>query len=187
MARREAGEGSIYKRIINSQVYWTAQVYTHKDPITDKWKKKTFTNKRKSECTDWLVKMKADILNGEHLETEKITLKDFMNHWLDFYVENNKSVNTLKYYKYPIYNKIFPSFISNIPISKITSMDITTHLNDRIKIGDSVYIVNTQLKIMNNCFNYAVRHNLIKKNLQKMLKQLKKREKYRLIKLIIIL
>ncbi|MCI5674860.1 MAG: hypothetical protein MR314_01645 [Ezakiella sp.] len=40
MARREAGEGSIYKRIINSQVYWTAQVYTHKDPITDKWKKK---------------------------------------------------------------------------------------------------------------------------------------------------
>lgn len=173
MARREAGEGSIYKRENNGQIYWTAQIYTHKDPITDKWKKITFTNKRKSECTDWLVKTKADILNGEQLNNSQIMFKNYLEHYLNFFVKNNRSVNTFKLYSYYIYTKIFTSNIINKLIYEITPTDINYYIFERQKSGDSIYLLNKQLATLKTIFNYAVKNDVIKKNPAQNIEQIK--------------
>ncbi len=164
MASHYAGEGSVYKRIVNGKTYWTAQVYLYKDPVTDKWKKKTKTKKRKSDCVDWLVKIRADIASGKFSESGEVTLKTFIEYWLDMYVKNNKSFSTFNLYKYYYYDKTLPSFIVNKKMNEISSSDVYIHLKKQKDNGETINNLNSQLTFLNTVFNQAVKLDVITKN-----------------------
>lgn len=164
MASHYAGEGSVYKRIVNGKTYWTAQVYLYKDPITEKWKKKTKTKKRKSDCVDWLVKIRADIASGKFSESGETTLKNFIENWLDLYVKNNRSVGTLSVYSYLYYDKIYPSFIANKKMNEITSNCIFIHLKNQKDNGETIANLNSQLKFLKIVFNQAIKLDVVMTN-----------------------
>lgn len=164
MASHYAGEGSVYKRIVNGKTYWTAQVYLYKDPITEKWKKKTKTKKRKSDCVDWLVKIRADIASGKFSESGETTLKSFIENWLDLYVKNNRSIGTLSVYSYLYYDKIYPSFIANKKMNEITSNCIFIHLKNQKDNGETIANLNSQLKFLKIVFNQAIKLDVVMTN-----------------------
>lgn len=173
MASHYAGEGSVYKRIVNGKTYWTAQVYLYKDPITEKWKKKTKTKKRKSDCVDWLVKIRADIASGKFSESGETTLRTFIEYWLDLYVKNNRAFSTFNLYKYYYYNKTLPSFIANKKMSEIISSDIYIHLKRQRDNGETITNLNSQLMFLNTVFNQAVKLDVITKNPAKSIEEFK--------------
>lgn len=88
--------GHIRKRGAGYQIV----VDVGRDPLTGKRKQKSVGGfKTKKEAEKALAEMIAKVEKGEYFEAEKISLKEFLDHWLETYAKVNVAPKTFTRYK----------------------------------------------------------------------------------------
>jgi integrase len=176
-------KGSIEKRGENS---WRLRVDLGFNPdgtrnrpsktitIEDKALLKT-TKKLQEYLEDQLAAFKQEVLSGNYIKPEKMTLQQFIeNEWLPKYASDpdNLSPLTAKTYQHHIKNHILP-VIGNKPLSDIKTIQLVTLINNLKKPGArkdgrgktlSSYTIVYIYNVLRNLFNMAKEWNLIKDN-----------------------
>lgn len=101
---------------------------------------------------------------GLHFEVSNIIVKDFMNYWLDNYVQVNCKYNTQLNYSNIIYNHIIPT-LGIYQLKALTPNVLQKFINQKFKDGYSKSHLNGISNVLSSSLKYAVHPgNFIKEN-----------------------
>lgn len=176
--RRRKGEGTIIELDDGT---FMAQI-SIKDPRTGARKRPTVYGKTNREIQKKLLKLRADAENGINLIPEKITLNDWMSHWLENYARLDKREVTWRAYELNFTNHIKDSFIGKKLLLKLTTSDLQMFYKDKLEggrlkkskrpeiTGLSVGTVRKLHNIISASLSQAEEENLIRSNIAKAVK-----------------
>lgn len=130
-------------------------------------KKKGF--KKKKEAKEFKSKVENEINEGTYIDPAKIPFSELAEKWF-----NKKKIGlskqTIKNYRINLDKYVLP-FFGDAAISKITTEDIDNFIGDMLtrktkkgKIGYAPETIDKAFDVISGCFNYAIDHELIKKN-----------------------
>ncbi len=117
-ARRGRGEGSIYQR---GDGRWVATVSAGYSD-TGKRRRKTIYGETKSEVQDKLRQAATEVANGAPVETQKLTLGEFLDRWLAT-IKQSIAPTTHARYKSTIEHQIKP-FIGGVRLSRLEPVHV---------------------------------------------------------------
>lgn len=130
MARKRGhGEGSIYKRADGK---WIGQVTIGYDPRTGKQKRKTVSGKTRQEVAEKITKIARELQTGTYTDSDKITLGEWLDLWVETYSKPTVRPSTYDSYKQLIRTHLKPN-LGNIPLQKLQPHHIQRFYNDRLK------------------------------------------------------
>lgn len=105
-----------------------------KDPITGKRKQKWFSGyKRKKDAEKALSDIISKIENGQYFEAKNITLKEYLDHWLETYAKVNVAPRT--YTRYTEFANNISSYIGTIKLDKLKPALIQKYYSTLIEEG----------------------------------------------------
>lgn len=112
-ARNAQGAGTIRKKTFTSKgktyTRWEARYTVGRDPGTGKQIQKSIYGKTQKEVREKLQAVQVDITKGTYIEPERMTLADWLDTWLNDYVEGAVKPFTLASYKTQCENHIKPN------------------------------------------------------------------------------
>ncbi len=143
---------------------WCFVLDIGRDPETGKRRQKWFSGfATKKEAERAMVEKIAELNRGEYIEPTKMTVKEFLEMWLEDEVKPNRKVSTYDIYHSVITNHLIPG-IGNIPLHQLGPIHIHQLMkslsNKDISSTTAKYSVRT-LKV---ALNWAVKMQLIPKN-----------------------
>lgn len=143
---------------------WCFVLDIGRDPETGKRRQKWFSGfATKKEAQRAMVEKIAELNRGEYIEPTKMTVKEFLEMWLEDEVKPNRKVSTYDIYHSVITNHLIPG-IGNIPLHQLGPIHIHQLMkslsNKDISSTTAKYSVRT-LKV---ALNWAVKMQLIPKN-----------------------
>lgn len=128
------GSGSIRKKVIQKNgreyIYWEARYTIGKNPATGKQIQKSISGKTQREVREKMQKACVELNDGRYIEPMKLTVAEWMNHWLQNFLRNTKE-STAVSYRTICQTHIIPA-IGNIPIQQLTTEMLQQFLNDLI-------------------------------------------------------
>ncbi|MEW6770258.1 MAG: Arm DNA-binding domain-containing protein [Bacillota bacterium] len=129
--KRGQGEGSIRKRKDGTrEVRLTIGV----DPETGKQKQISKYFKTREEARDWLAEAIHKRATGAFVEPNKITLKQWLNRWLNVYAKQKVAVTSFDFYETLIRRQIVPA-IGHIELQKLKPIDVQEMYAEKMKNG----------------------------------------------------
>ncbi|MBS1714490.1 MAG: site-specific integrase [Armatimonadetes bacterium] len=134
-SKRAGNSGSVFKR---KDGRWVAQVLLGYDGTTGRPKYKTVYAKSQAEAVKELNKTMAAVTTGKTVPTERTTLGQFLDRWLDGTVRGHKEPKTVDYYVMMVDRHIKPA-LGRIDLRKLTAEQIQLFLNEKgkpRKVGD---------------------------------------------------
>jgi integrase len=166
---RAKGEGTISQRKDGS---WIAQYDL--GTVNGKRKRKTLTGKTKKEVLQKLNDLKVSIQTQTYTDINNISFGDYLQNWLNLKKNLQKiKPSTVRGYEMYIRNHIFPD-LGHIPVQKLTTPMLNKFYADTIKKKcmekEEFLSPRTILRIHNiihNCLEFAVRDNIIVRNVAK--------------------
>ena len=172
MAKKRAnGEGSIRKR---KDGRWEGRYTAGHDPNTGKTIYKNVLGKTQAEVKEKLKKAISDSQQLDMTRAKSYTVQTWIKLWYEVYAEPRLREKTKDYYLNYIDKHIIPS-IGNVPLDKLTTIQIQKFYNDLQKNGRvqrykhiepkdkglSVRVVHGIHTLLNNCLEQAVAERLI--------------------------
>ena len=128
---RANGEGTLFQR--NSDKLWVARIpngYKADGSI----RYITITGKLQSTVLEKMKKIKADIQNNAYVEPTKITVKEWLDTWLNKIIKSSVKETTWTSYKGLIDNHIIPE-IGGIKLMNLQTSDLQDFYNRLLESG----------------------------------------------------
>lgn len=125
-----------------------------------KQQKRRFKTKKEAEKA--LAEVNYALSKGTFQEPSKILYKEYLEEWFQT-KQNSIGIQTAKVYKDHLNGKILPA-LGNLPLSKITTMQLQSFINSLSEKGLSSTTVKKTYEIVRNSLEHAVDFELISKN-----------------------
>jgi integrase len=172
------------KRYKNS---WMIIIERGKDPVTKK-RDRIFKSVEgpKREAEKIMNEMLYQLQTGTYVETNNLTLAEYLMHWFKTYCETNLAPKTLHSYQSEIYRHIIPG-IGSIPLEKLTPLHLQSYYSQQLisgrldgKGGLSPRTVLYQHRILREALKHACRWQLVFRNVADAVQapRLKKKEMF---------
>ena len=115
MARKGAkGAGTIRKKTVTrngkSYTYWEARITTGRDPGTGKQVQRSITGKTQREVREKMQAVAVAVDSGTYTPPEKMTVGEWLDVWLEEYVEPASKHNTYASYETQVRYRLKPAF-----------------------------------------------------------------------------
>lgn len=169
MPRNSNGAGSIRKKTVKGKngkdyVFYEARVTVGYDPTTGKQKQKSISGKTKTEVRKRMTKLIAEVDRGSYIEEPDALVKDWLDIWLDTYVDGKVKPFTSDSYRRNCENHIKPA-LGSVKLSKLTTTQIQKFYNDlqRVKNLSPKTIKNIH-GTLHPALSRAVKNGLIRTN-----------------------
>lgn len=124
-SRAAQGSGNIRKRADGT---WEARFTVGRDPGTGKQMQRSVYGKTKTEVRKKLAQAIAAIDSGTYFEAAKLNLAQWLDLWLETYVQDSVKPYTLKSYQTQVKNHIKPA-LGNIKLSALSTPMIQAFYN----------------------------------------------------------
>ena len=122
------GAGTIRKR---SDGRWEGRYTVGFDPVTGKQKQKSIYGKTQKEVRERLTEIITQLDNNTYLEPTKDTVGDWLETWLEVYVQYSVKPYTLGTYQSNCRNYLEPAF-GKVRLSALTALQIQKFYNSLI-------------------------------------------------------
>jgi len=143
---------------------WCFVLDIGRDPETGKRRQKWFSGfATKKEAQRAMVEKIAELNRGEYIEPTKITVKEFLEMWLEDEVKPNRKITTYDIYHSVITNHLIPG-IGNIPLNQLGPIHINRLLKSLLDRGISSTSAKYSVRTLKVALNWAVKMQLIPKN-----------------------
>lgn len=127
-------KGSIQKRIGPQGVAYRVRVEYPPDPVTSKRRQRSETFERKKDAETALAKWVAEIDRGTAVDTTKMTVAEFLRHWLDASAKHRVRATTFEDYQATIDKHIIPE-IGSIPVQRLTAAQVQAFYSKKLTAG----------------------------------------------------
>ena len=131
MKRNANGSGTIYKR---SDGRWEGKYSVAATDGSGKYIRKSVYGKSQEEVRKKLTAISGEIDNGTYVAPSKMNLGEWMDTWLDLYVQTSVKPKTLVAYSSICDTHIKPA-LGNIALKKLTTTQIQRFYNQLITAG----------------------------------------------------
>ena len=158
MAKRAAGEGSVYRR----QDGWSGYINLGRDG-SGRRKRRYVYGKTQTEVVRKLDALKQQVGQGTYVDPDRMTVADLMNSWLDSEVRGKLATATIELYESKTKNHVLPR-LGGTSIQSVRPLHIQTALNDMEASGSSGRIRQMVHNVLKQAFNYALRLELVSVN-----------------------
>jgi integrase len=159
MGKRGHNEGSIYKRGDDGR--WAATVTLGYEG--GKRKRKTFYGDTRREVQEQLTKALRDIQQGLPIASERQTVGDFLQRWLEESVKGKKEPKTYASYAQLIRLHLSPD-LGRIVLAKLSPQDVQDFINRKQAAGLSPRTVQYLHAVLRAALNRALKWGIIPRN-----------------------
>lgn len=152
--------GCIYKRSKDS---WTIVVDLPRDSETNKRRQKSVTIRgSKKDAEKELARLINEIETGIYINTEKITVADYLKKWLEF-TRQSIEPSTYRCYKVAVEQHIIP-VLGNIQLAKLQPMHIQEYYAKDLESGrrDNKKSVSRKLSATTIAMHHRILHRALK-------------------------
>ena len=157
MGKRANGEGSIYRR---SDGKWTAAVTIGRDEKTGKLIRKYVYGKTKAEAQEKKAALLEKTKVLSFVDADKLTIKLWMEKWLDVYAKPAVRPNTFQSYRIMTKNHIIPA-LGSIKLLKLQPIHIQQMINEMTVKGKSPRLVEYAFSVLRIALLQAVEDQLL--------------------------
>jgi integrase len=158
-SRRGHGEGSIYQR--ESDGRWCATVDL--GWVNGKRKRKVIYGATRKEVADKLKALHRDVALGVNVAPDQLTVKDFLNTWLEEHVRRFNRPRTYEKYKADVTKHIVPA-IGNRQLAKLTPQQVQAMLNGLRDKKLAQRSVSNVRAVLRRALNHAMRWGYVMRN-----------------------
>lgn len=153
--------GSLKQR---SKGSWSLIFDLSPDPATGKRRQKRMTVKgTKKEAEKIMRETLSSIDGGAYIKPEKMTVAQYLNQWLDTYVEPNLSATTSQGYKSIVRHHLIPG-LGNTLLQRLEPSHIAKFYSDALESGLSNKTVLNTHRLLSRALNQAVKMQIIVRN-----------------------
>jgi len=152
--RRANGEGSIIE--LKNGTY-------RADITLPNGKRKSYYGKSRKIVFDKIQEALAQAQKGQFVDTNKLTVGEWVTHWLKEYSAKKTKQSTWESYDYKTNKHIIPD-LGDIKLQKLQTSTVQKFYNSKIDAGLSTSHVRHMHVILKQALDQAVRENLIIKN-----------------------
>ena len=160
MKRRGNNEGTVSRR---RDGRWEAKFHAGYDAETGNPKRITRYFKTRAEAQDWLAQMQYERNVGLFVEPHKITLKDWVTHWVEVYKKPTVRSKTWDTYSGLVKNHIIPS-LGHIPLMQLRTSDLQKFYNEKRRSGLSSRTIHMIHQVISGSLKQALKEQLVKRN-----------------------
>lgn len=153
MSKRGNNEGSVFKR--KRDGLWVAQV-----TIQGKHASKYF--KSQKEARNWLQETLSQIQNGMSLTAARITVRDFLEEWLETY-KTSVRLKTIRQYTQIVRQHILPH-LGEIKLKELRPEQIQAFYNTKLNSGANPRTVILIHSVLHRSLSLALKWGLIGRN-----------------------
>lgn len=157
MRKRANGEGSIYRRADGK---WTGAVTIGRDEKTGKLVRKVIYGKTKAEVQEKKAALLEKSKVVSYVDADKLTVKLWMEKWLDVYAKPAVRPNTFQSYRIMTNNHIIPA-LGTTKLLKLQPIQIQQMINDMIAKGKSPRLVEYAYSVLRIAILQAVEDQLL--------------------------
>lgn len=125
--RKANGMGSLRQKTVKGNTYWVGR-FSVRDPLTGKIKQRSVCDKNQAEAARKLREALSEIDKGTYVEPSKITVGQWLDTWLDDYVELSVKPYTLDSYRSACKNHIKPA-LGDVKLSALSRQQIQHFYN----------------------------------------------------------
>lgn len=158
--------GSIRKKKVikngKEYQYWESRYTVGYDPKTGKQIQRSVTGKTRKEVTQKLTAAQAQIDAGIYRETEKITLSQWLDIWMDNYLLKQAPLS-VKTYRSKVETHIRPA-LGSVRLDKLTTDKIQHFYSDLVESGLSEKTIRDIHGILHKALTQAVESQKLKRN-----------------------
>lgn len=133
--RKANGMGSLRQKDVKGNTYWEGR-YSVTDPLTGKTKRYSVSDKNQAEAARKLREALSAIDEGTYVEPSKMTVGEWLDTWLNDYVEPSVKPYTLDSYRSSCKNHIKPA-LGAMKLTALSRQQIQHFYNSVLSI---VYI-----------------------------------------------
>lgn len=162
MKKRGNNEGSIYER---ADGRWCGAVTT--GYANGKMRRKVVYGKTRAEARQKMAKVEQDIRQGVPVFTERQTVQQFLERWLEDCVKPTKVPSTYKSYAGHVHHHFIPS-LGRIQLTKLTAQHVQRFLKEKLESGLSPRTVQYLRSTLHIALNQAMRWDLVQRNIVSM-------------------
>src|SRR5262249_51827861 len=155
---RGHNEGSIYKR---KDGRWVGAIFLGYQ--AGKLKRKLIYGKSRAEVSEQLTKSLRDHQQGLLVSTDRQTVSEFLNHWLDHSAKQTVRVRTLKDYDEIVKLHLNPR-IGDQRLQKLTPQHVQKMMNDLSQSGLGPRRVIYCRSVLRIALNRAIKWGLVTRN-----------------------
>lgn len=156
---RDKGEGAIYQRA--SDGLWVGAIEVSMPG--EARKRRTFSNKDREVVVAWLRRALFEKQQGLLIGTDRQTVAQFLQYWLDEVIVHQVRTTTLRLYALRVCNHYIPA-IGRLPLGKLTPQHIQSMISRWLKEGLAASTIKVTLSTLSMALQQAVDWDLIPKN-----------------------
>jgi integrase len=154
MKRRGNNEGSIYQR---KDGLWAGSI------SLSNGKRKVVYAKTRKEVAQKLAQVQRAVADGQPVGKERITVRQWLETWLNENAANRVRPKTLHRYKEIVNLHLIPR-LGHIRLNKLTPTDVEHARNGALASGQSPRSVHHHRAVLRAALNVAIRHGLLVRN-----------------------
>lgn len=158
--KRTNGEGSIYQR---PDGLWVGQVVIGRSAQTGDLVKKYVYGRDQGDVVakkNKLLQQNRDIID---IDADSITVRDWINRYLEIYAKTRVRENTLVSYKYVAENHIY-DHIGSIKLGKLRSIQIQSMVNKILDEGNSARTAQYAFAVLRAAIRQAMKEEILFRN-----------------------
>ena len=164
MGKRANGEGSIYRQ---KNGLWAAAVTVGYDGETGALVRKYVYGKTKQEVQEKkMVLLEAVKAGVVYVDSDKITVGQWLEKWLSVYAKTGVRGNTFAGYRAMVKNHLVPR-LGAIRLQKLKGIDIQSMINDITAAGGSARLAEAAYNVLRIALNKAIEQEIIFKPVYK--------------------
>lgn len=133
------------------------------DPVTGKRRQRSKSFKTKKEAEKALAQWLVEIERGVAIDTDRLTIADLFDRWLETFKGTNPKARTVVEYERIIRSRIVPG-IGHLPVQQLRPLQIDAFYAQLREVGASNDAIHRIHKRLRQAFDYAVRKRLIALN-----------------------
>ena len=154
MTHRGNNEGSIYKR---KDGRWAASV------TLPGGKRRAFYGKTRQEAAHKLQAAQRVLNDGLPIASDRLTVKQWLEQWLDDNVARKVRVRTLHRYQEIVQYHLAPR-LGAMPLARLGPADVERLMNEGLRAGKSPQSVAHHRAVLRTALNVAMRHGIVARN-----------------------
>ena len=152
--------GSIQKK---GRIYYVV-LSDGRDPKTRKWKSKWIrVGTDEAEAESRLAEIRGEYGQGRYRDNEKMTVGEYLDHWLENYAKTAVRRSTYESYDWAINRHIVP-ILGRLPLQKLVPLDIQRMLSKLAATNLSATSVSYVYNVLNIALNRAIKWLILSKN-----------------------
>lgn len=155
--------GSIQKTSGARGTAYLVRVEFPPDPVNGKRRQRSKSFKTKKEAEKALSQWLVEIEQGVAIDTDRLTVAELFDHWLEAFKGTNPKARTVIEYERIIRGRIIPG-IGQLPVQQLRPLQIDAFYAQLREAGASNDAIHRVHKRLRQAFDYAVKKRLVTLN-----------------------